>query len=110
MVYDDGVAQRIRELLEGRPGVVEKRMFGGIAFLLDGNMCCGVVKDALMVRVGKEKYADALGERYAREMDFTGRPLTGFVYVEPEGFEDDGDLERWIGRALAFASSLSPKR
>ena len=109
MAYDDGVAQRIRECLDGQEGIVEKKMFGGIAFMLKGNMCCGVIKDALMVRVGKDDYPAALSLRHAREMDFTGKPLTGFVYVAAAGFEDDKDLEVWVARGVAFAKSLPPK-
>jgi TfoX/Sxy family transcriptional regulator of competence genes len=110
MPYDDGVAQRIRECLEGCSGVVEKKMFGGIAFMLNGNMCCGVVRDVLMVRVGKDNYAAMLGQPHAREMDFTGKPLAGFVYVEPEGFEDDADLAVWVRRGVEFAATLPPKK
>ena len=109
MAYDDGVAQRIRECLDGQEGIVEKKMFGGIAFMLEGNMCCGVIKDALMVRVGKDDYQAALSLPHAREMDFTGKPLTGFVYVAAAGIEDDEDLEVWVGRGVAFAKTLPPK-
>jgi TfoX/Sxy family transcriptional regulator of competence genes len=109
VAYDEGTAQRVRECLEGEAGIAEKKMFGGLAFLLHGNMCVGVIGDALMVRVGKENYREALTLPHAREMDFTGRPLTGFVHVEPEGFEDDVDLERWIARGVAFAGTLPPK-
>ena len=109
MAYDDGVAQRIRESLDGQEGIVEKEMFGGIAFMLNGNMCCGVVKDSLMVRVGKDDYEAALDLPHARKMDFTGKPLPGFVYVAPEGFEDDKDLDGWVGRCVAFARTLPPQ-
>ncbi len=74
-------------MLSDRSGVREKKMFGGLAFLLRGNMCCGVVGDELMVRVGAESYEEALAHPYAREMDFTGTPMKGFVYVACEGFE-----------------------
>lgn len=110
MPYDDGVAQRIRECLEGLSGIVEKKMFGGIAFMLNGHMCCGVVRDVLMVRVGKDNYAAALEQPHAREMDFTGKPLTGFVYVAPEGFADDADLETWVARGVGFVKTLPPRK
>ena len=109
MAYDEGVAQRIREYLEGRDDVVEKKMFGGIAFMVFGNMCCGVVDDTLMARVGPDEYAQTLELPYARAMDFTGKPLRGFIYVDPEGFADDGDLSIWIERCLSFISILPPK-
>lgn len=109
MAFDEGVAQRLREQLSDRDDVVEKKMFGGVAFMLAGNMCCGVVDDTLMARVGPENYHEALGRSHAREMDFTGRPLTGFVYVAPPGFESDEALAEWIELCVAFAASLPAK-
>jgi TfoX/Sxy family transcriptional regulator of competence genes len=109
MAYDEGVAQRVREALADERGVVEKKMFGGIAFMLRGNMCCGVVGEELMLRVGPDAYDQALAERHARPMDFTGRPMRGMVYVASRGFESDADLASWIGRATRFARSLPPK-
>jgi TfoX/Sxy family transcriptional regulator of competence genes len=109
MAYDEGLAQRVREELEDREDVVEKRMFGGLAFLIGGNMSVGVMKDELMVRVGPEDCASALGEPHARKMDFTGRALTGFVYVAPGGFDSDDDLRAWIARGVGFAGSLPAK-
>lgn len=109
MAYDEGLAQRIREQLEEREDVREKKMFGGLAFLLGGNMCVGIVKDELMVRVGPDAWADALARPHAREMDFTGRGMKGFVYVGCEGFEDDDDLAAWVARGVAFAGSLPAK-
>ncbi len=109
MAYDEGLAQRLREAYQDESSVVEKKMFGGIAFLIDGHMSCGVVKDSLMARVGPEGYADALREPHAREMNFTGKPLTGFVYVAPEGVESDDALKSWVSRSLRFVRSLPPK-
>lgn len=106
MAYDEGLAQRIRELLEARGDVSEKKMFGGVAFLVRGNMSCGVVADELMVRVGPDAYAEALERPHAREMTFTGRPMRGMVYVGSAGLEEDGDLEDWVGRGVAFAAAL----
>jgi TfoX/Sxy family transcriptional regulator of competence genes len=105
MAYDEGLAERIRGVFEGRPGVSEKRMFGGIAFLVKDRMSVGIVQDKLMVRVGPDAYEGALRERHVRKMDFTGRPLSGFVYVLPAGYEADADLQRWIERGIAFAAS-----
>lgn len=109
MAYDEGVAQRIREVFQDRSDIVERKMFGGLAFMLAGHMCCGVVDDALMARVGPEQYQVALGRPHAREMDFTGRPMKGFVYVAPEGFENDEALHSWVALCEGFVGSLPPK-
>lgn len=109
MAYDEGLAQRIREQLEDREDVGERKMFGGVAFLVAGNMCCGVVGEELMVRVGPDAYEAAIALPHVREMDFTGRPMRGMVYVAPTGLEEDDDLAGWIGRGLTFASSLPAK-
>ena len=110
MAYDEVLAGRVRRALSRRRGVSEKKMFGGLAFMLHGHMCCGVVKDRLMVRVGPKAYEHALAEPHARPMDFTGRPMTGMVFVAPAGLATDAALARWIGRAVAFGSSLPPKK
>ena len=109
MAYDEGLAQRIREALASTGGVAEKKMFGGLAFMVQGNMSVGVSGEDLMVRVGPDAYAEALARPHAREMDFTGKPLRGFVYVDPEGFESDVDLEGWVERGVSFAQSLPAK-
>lgn len=109
LAYDEGLAQRIRELLDERPDVSEKKMFGGLAFLLHGNMCVGVVGEDLMVRVGPQAHADALREPHARKMDFTGRPMKGFVFVSGDGLGSDADLLRWIERGVRFADTLPRK-
>lgn len=109
MAYDEGLAERIRGVLEEHGAVSERRMFGGIAFMMRGHMTVGVLKDELMVRVGPEAYPAALREPHARSMDFTGRPMKGIVFVAPEGIEDDADLGRWIEKAMAFTSSLPQK-
>lgn len=84
-------------------------MFGGLAFLIGGNMACGVVGDTLMVRLGNEGAAAALAEPHTRPMDFTGRPMKSMVYVDPPGIAGQEDLYRWVDRAAAFAQSLPPK-
>jgi TfoX/Sxy family transcriptional regulator of competence genes len=104
MPYDEGLAQRIRELLDGDERVREKHMFGGVAFLANGAMAVGVIRDELMVRVGPAAYEAALALPHARPMDFTGRPMRGFVQVAPAGFEDDADLSGWIARGVGFAA------
>ena len=109
MAYDEGLAERIRGLVEDRGKVFERRMFGGLAFLMRGHMTVGIVKDELMVRVGPEAYAQALSEPHARAMDITGRPMKGFVIVSPEGLESDAVLERWVERGFGYAASLPAK-
>jgi hypothetical protein len=105
--YDERTAGRIRRVLARRPGVVEKRMVGGLSFMVDGSMCCGVTGDALMVRVGPEARERELGRPHVRPMEFAGRALAGFVCVEPEGFEDEAALERWVQKGLDFVSATS---
>jgi TfoX N-terminal domain len=109
MAYDEGLAQRVRELLESEPDFQEKRMFGGLCFLLRGNMVCGIIKDDLIVRVGAEHYEDALKRPHTRKFDITGKPLKGWVMVSWEGHEADADLSAWIGQGVHHALSLPPK-
>ena len=109
MAYDEGLAERIRGVLDDRSGVSEKRMFGGIAFLVHGHMAVGIVQDKLMVRVGRESYERVLQERHARQMDFTGRPMKGFVYIVPEGYESDAELQRWVDLGVSHVTSLPAK-
>lgn len=110
MAYDPGLAQRIREALEHRPGVSEKALFGGLAFLVDGKMFVGVQDSVLMARVGVERHADALAVPHVREMDFTGRPMRGYVYVDPPGLTDDKDLNAWVRWCASYVSALPPKK
>ena len=109
MAYDEGLAQRVLETLEGTPGMTEKKMFGGVGYLLNGNMACGVNRDTLIVRVGPQAYQEALAQPHVRVFDMTGRPMKGWVVVEPPGYEADEDLKSWVQRGLDFASSLPPK-
>jgi TfoX/Sxy family transcriptional regulator of competence genes len=109
MAYDAELADRVRDALGPRDGLTERKMFGGLSFMLRGNMCCGVVKDDLVVRVGQERFESALARPHARPMDFTGRPLSGMVYVGPEGHRSDDDLADWVKLGVDFAASLPPK-
>ena len=109
MAYDEGLAERIRGLLEDHGTVSERRMFGGLAFLIRGHMTVGIVKEELMVRVGPETYPQVLREPHARAMDFTGRPMKGFVFVSAQGLDSDADLERWVERGVGYAASLPTK-
>ncbi|MCK7597679.1 TfoX/Sxy family protein [Microbulbifer sp. CAU 1566] len=107
MAYNEELAKKVRYLLKESDGLSEKQMFGGLAFMLNGNMACGVVGEELMVRVGPDNYQDALGERYTRPMDYTGRPLKGMVYVEEDAIVED--LNGWVNKGVEFAGSLPPK-
>lgn len=109
MPYDEGLAQRIREIFHGRVETQERKMFGGLAFMVSGHMCCGIVDETLMARVGPDQYAKALKQPHAREMDFTGKPMKGFIYVDPDGYEADKDLKRWVHLCQRFVDSLPPK-
>jgi TfoX/Sxy family transcriptional regulator of competence genes len=106
MAFDERLAERIRALLGEHPGLREQKMFGGIAFMVDGKMCVGIVGDDLMARVGPDAYQTALAQKHAREMDFTGRPMKGFVFVDSQGIKTKAALERWVDLALEFAESL----
>lgn len=107
--YDEGLAERVRLALSDRHDVVEQKMFGGLCFMVSGHMCVGVETDRLMVRVGKGGHAEALAQPGARPMDFTGRPMKGFVFVDVEGLAEDEDLDAWVGRGLRHALSLPPR-
>ena len=109
MAYDEGLAERLREQLAPRVGITEKKMFGGLCFLLDGNMACGIVGDELMVRVGPDAWEAALAEPGARVMDFTGKVSRNMVYVGADAIAEDDDLATWVDRGLAYAGSLPPK-
>ncbi len=109
MPFDESLAERVRSLLGGDYSLKEKRMFGGLAFMVNGYMCCGIVDKSLVVRVGVKGYRKALSQPHARPMDFTGRPMRGFVYVGPRGYRSTSDLRSWIQRGLHFVVSLPPK-
>ena len=109
MAYDEGLATRVREVLGELPGLTEKQMFGGLAFLLGGNMACGVRGDELMVRMAPEAAAAALEEPATHPFEMAGRTSRGWVLVSPAGHTEDGDLHRWVARGLDYAGSLPPK-
>ena len=109
MAFSEPLADRIRVALARRRGVSEKRMFGGVAFLVNGHMFCGVNKDDLVVRVGPDAWARALSKKHARPMDFTGKPLNGYVYVGPLGVRTAASLKVWLEHGLRFARTLPPK-
>jgi len=109
MAYDEGLATRVREVLGDQPELVEKKMFGGLAFLLHGNMTCGVRGEDLIVRVAAEAADAALGEPGTRPFDLTGRPMKGWLLVDADGHAEDDDLRRWVDRGLAYANLLPPK-
>ena len=109
MAFDERLAQRIRKVLSDRSGVAERMMFGGIAFMVRGNMCCGVVKSDLMVRVGPQQYETALAMPGARPMDFTGRAMKGMVYVDSASCANGRALAKWVNGGADFAASLPKK-
>lgn len=109
MAYDEGLAQRIREQLQDQNNVEEKKMFGGLCFMVAGHMCCGIVNDKMMARVGPGNYEKLLSKKHAGEMDFTGKPMEGMIYVDPKGLESDKHLRAWIEYCLDFVSTLPAK-
>lgn len=114
MAYDEALADRIRDAIGPRKGVTEKKMFGGVAFLLDGKMFCGIAKDDLMVRVGPDRYETSLAEANVRPMDFTGRPMNGYVFVGSKGTKSKEAIRKWVDRGAEFVATLprkgAPKR
>jgi TfoX/Sxy family transcriptional regulator of competence genes len=106
MAYDEKLADRIRAVLSDRMDLEERKMFGGLAFLIRGKMCCGIVGSDLMVRVGPEDCPRALAEKHVRPMDFTGHPSKTMVYVEADGVRTAKSLRHWIERGLRFAETL----
>ncbi|HEY5977554.1 MAG TPA: TfoX/Sxy family protein [Solirubrobacterales bacterium] len=108
MAFDESLADRIRDVLVARSNVSERKMFGGIAFMVAGNMACGVIGDDLMVRLGPDA-EKALEEPHTRPMDFTGKPMMTTVYVDPEGTGADEALAQWVEAGAEFAASLPPK-
>jgi TfoX/Sxy family transcriptional regulator of competence genes len=110
MPYDRGLADRVRSILAQRSGLSERHMFGGIAFMIDGHMCCGVVKTDLMLRLAPESVARGLQQPHTRPMDFTGKPMKSMLYVDAIGTDSDEALQRWVEAALTFVLTLPPKK
>jgi hypothetical protein len=110
MAFDAGLAQRIRDCLHGRPGITERKMFGGMAFMSKGHMFVGVTGEVLMARIGPDAYEHGLSKPHVREMDFTGKPMKGYVYVDAPALESDTDLCHWVETCLRFVSALPPKK
>ena len=109
MAYSEHLASRVREILAEGGGVDERKMFGGLSFMVHGHMCCGVVGDDLMLRLGPDQAEQVLDEPHVRPMDFTGRPLKGFVFVAPPGVRSEARLRQWLGLARDFVEALPPK-
>ena len=108
MAYDEKLVERVRALFKGKRKIAERKMFGGLTFMVQGNMACGVEGERLMVRVGPDAYDDALSRPHAKPMDFTGRPMKGMVWVGPPGLKGKG-LAAWVQRGVDFAKSLPEK-
>jgi len=109
MAFDESLAARIRKALARKRGTEEKKMFGGVGFLLNGNLLVGVWKDALIVRLEPEESTDALREPHVKAFDVTGKPMKGWILVEPQGIEDEDQLQGWIEQAMKFVKSLPKK-
>ena len=114
MAYDEGLADRVRAIFRARGaafqrGVLEKRMFGGLVFMIHGNMCCGVRNGELMLRLGPQEAEAALKRAHTRPVDWSRRPMKGFLFVREQGIDLDRDLEEWVETAVAFVQRLEPK-
>jgi hypothetical protein len=109
MGFNEILALRIRQILAAQAGIQEKKMFGGVGFMFNGNMACGVHKEYLIVRVGSANYKPAISRPHTRPFDMTGRLMAGWVMVEPEGYASESDLRMWINMGLAFAQTLPAK-
>jgi len=110
MSYDEKLAERLRETLQSREEISERKMFGGLAFMSRGYMFIGINGATLMARVGPGYYEQALSRPHVRVMDFTGRPMKGYVFVDPPGFSSDSELAEWAQRCHGFVQSLPPKK
>ena len=110
MAYDSGLAERLFECFHDREDVVAKKMFGGLCFMVSNHMCCGIVGDTFMGRVGPKVYDECLSMEHVSEMDFTGKAMKGMIYVSPRGFESDSDLNFWVNTCVKFVESLPTKK
>ena len=109
MAYDEKLASRIRDILSQSKGLQEKKMFGGLCFLLDGKMVCGVLKDELIAKIGRENHERIAAQNHVRPFDFTGKPMMGMVYVSPEGMKTRRELSRWVELAKGNVTSSEKK-
>ncbi len=109
MAFDESLAARIRTVLARNKGIEEKKMFGGLCFLLNGNMLVGVWKNSLIARTGEEQAGEAMLEPHVKPMDITGKPMKGWIMVEPDGVNDDAALKEWVQRAVKFVAKLPAK-
>jgi hypothetical protein len=109
MAYDENLARRMRAEIGPMPGLVEKKMFGGTGFMVQGNMACGVHGNDMIVRVGPERYEQELDRPHTKVFDMTGRPMSGWIIVEPAGVAGDDDLRAWVEQGLEYALSLPAK-
>lgn len=109
MAYDETLVQRVRKTLKDVDSIEERKMFGGLCFMLNEHVCCGIVDDRLMARVGPKQYDHFLQKKYCGIMDFTGKPVRGMVCVEAAGFSQENQLNAWIGTCVKFVNSLPPK-
>ncbi|MFC1532756.1 TfoX/Sxy family protein [Thermodesulfobacteriota bacterium] len=110
MAYDEGLAERLNDYFEDRNDVEVKKMFGDLCFMVSDHMCCGIIGDTLMARVGPDNYTECLSKKHTKEMDFTGKAMKGMVYVAPEGIAEDSDLRKWLRICERFVESLPPKK
>lgn len=110
MAYDEKLAERVRVLLHERGEPEERKMFGGLCFMMRGHMCMGIVGDELMLRTGPDGYESAVKRKHARPMDFTGRPMTTMIYVSPQGLKTSKALSSWVDLAIRFNDTLPPKK
>lgn len=110
MSFDEGLAERIRDIVSSDRNTIEKKMFGGLAFMSGGYMFKGISGEALMARVGPENYEKVLSLSNVRVMDFTGKPMKGYVFVDPPGFDNDSDLSKWVDLCRRFVKCLPPKK
>ena len=109
MAYDYDMAKRIRRVLSEREDVTERKMFGGLAFLICGNICCGLSGNTLMARIGEEQYEESLKNNHASDIDFTNKAVHGFVYTSHVSLSGEGQLEYWVKLSENFTSSMAPK-
>lgn len=110
MAYDENLAERLRAIFNDSAGAEEKKMFGGLCFMVSGHMCCGIVGNKLMARVGPQAYESALATGHVAEMKFTGKPMKGMIYVNPPGISEDTRLRYWVDICLQFIRTLPPKK